>query len=88
MTLRIEKESGPLGTTIRLIGRMQAEHILELKSQIEQSGPAVTLNFEQMSLVDFEAIHFLAECQAGGVKIVGSSQYVRDWLESESDLGG
>ena len=87
MTLKIEKESGPLGTTIRLIGRMQAEHILELKSQIEQSKPEVTLNLEQMSLVDFEAIHFLAACQTGEVKIVGASQYVRDWIESEPDFG-
>jgi hypothetical protein len=87
MTLKIEKALGPSGITIRLIGRMQTEHLQELKSQIELSGPTITLDLEEMSLVDVEAVRFLAECQAHGVNIVNCSPYVRDWINSEADSG-
>lgn len=40
MTLRIEKYVDQNGTTIRLIGRMQAEHVCEVKNQIEQRAGA------------------------------------------------
>jgi hypothetical protein len=38
MTLRIESVSDEHCTTIRLIGRMQAQHVEELKAQIGASG--------------------------------------------------
>jgi len=37
MTLKIDKYSDGNGTTIRLIGRMQAEHLQELEKQIRES---------------------------------------------------
>ena len=42
MTLKIEKYSDGNSTTIRLIGRMQAEHLEELEKQIRESEPAIT----------------------------------------------
>jgi ABC-type transporter Mla MlaB component len=87
MTLKIENESTPSGTTIRLIGRMQIEHLPELKTQIERSGPMVTLDLEEMSLVDVEAVRFLGECQARGMQIVRCSPYIREWIEREADTG-
>jgi hypothetical protein len=85
MTLKIEKVSDASGTTLRLIGRMQIEHLQELKTQIELGGPNVSLDVEEMSLVDVEAVRFLGECQAQGVKIIGCAPYIRDWIESEAD---
>ena len=37
MTLKIEKYSDGDGTTLRLIGRMRAEHLPELEKQIRES---------------------------------------------------
>jgi len=47
MTLKIEKYTDGDRTTIRLIGRMQAEHLEELGKQIRESGPAITLDLEE-----------------------------------------
>lgn len=85
MTLKIERVSHPSGTTIRLIGRMQIEHLQELEAQLELSRPKVTLDLEQMSLVDVEAIRFLGKCEALGIEIARCSQYIRDWIDSEVD---
>ncbi len=85
MTLRIETVSGSSGITIRLIGRIQTEHLQELKSQIDLSGPTITLDLEELSLIDVEAVRFLGECKAHGVNIVNCSPYVIDWINSEID---
>ena len=41
MTLKIEKYADGDSTTIRLIGRMQTEHLEELEKQIRESGPVL-----------------------------------------------
>jgi len=56
MTLRIESVSDEHGTTIRLIGRMQAQHVEELRAQIGASGARVVLDLEDLSLVDIDAV--------------------------------
>ena len=83
MTLRIESVSDEHGTTIRLIGRMQAQHVEELKAQIGASGPRVVLDLEELSLVDVDAVRFLSTCQAGGVSIVHCPPYINDWIAKE-----
>jgi hypothetical protein len=83
MTLKIENVLDDAGTTIRLIGRMKEEHIEHLKEQIRRSGQNVTLDLEELALVDVDAIRFFAACEAEGIRIVGSSVYIRDWIDNE-----
>src|SRR6202049_4614485 len=59
MTLKIEKCSDGNSTTIRLIGRMRAEYLEELEKQIRESGPAITLDLDEVTLVDVEIVRFL-----------------------------
>ena len=61
MTLRIEKRADGDSTTIRLIGRMRAEHLEELEKQIRDSGQAITLDLEEVTLVDVEIVRFLGK---------------------------
>ena len=83
MTLRIEAVTDEHGTTIRLIGRMQAQHVEELKAQIGASGPRVVLDLKELSLVDVDAVRFLGTCQAGGISIVLCPPYINDWIAKE-----
>jgi anti-anti-sigma regulatory factor len=85
MTLKMETYSDEYSTTIRLIGRMRAEHLAELEKQIGESGPKVALDLEEVSLVDVEAVHFLGTCQARGVTLLNCSPYIRDWIDRERD---
>jgi anti-anti-sigma regulatory factor len=92
MTLKIESISDGTGITIRLIGRMQEEHLDELKAQIEKGRPKIALDLEQLSLVDVKAVRFLAVCETEGIRIVLCSPYIRDWIDKEriwkSEFGG
>jgi anti-anti-sigma regulatory factor len=86
MTLRIESVADEHGTTIRLIGRMQAQHVEELKAQMAQigaSGARVALDLRELSLVDVDAVRFLGTCQAGGISIVHCPPYINDWIAKE-----
>jgi hypothetical protein len=83
VTLRIERDSNGPRTTIRLIGRMQREHIVELKAQIKAGGASVTLDLNEVSLVDLDVIRFLATCQTEGISLVHCSRYICDWIAKE-----
>ena len=85
MTLRIEKRGDGDSTTIRLIGRMQAEHLEELEKQIRESGPALILDLDEVTLVDVEIVRFLGTCEARGVTLLNCSPYISDWIGKERD---
>jgi anti-anti-sigma regulatory factor len=85
MTLKIEKYSDGYSTTIRLIGRMRAEHLPELEKQISESESKIVLDLEELNLVDVEAVRFLGMCEAQGVTLLNCSAYIRDWIGKERD---
>jgi anti-anti-sigma regulatory factor len=83
MTLRIEQSSDRGHTTIRLIGRMQFEHVAVVQKQIEASGPTVTLDLEDVTLVDVQVVRFLGACATRGIEIRNGSPYINDWINRE-----
>jgi anti-anti-sigma regulatory factor len=85
MTLKIEKYSDEYGTRIRLIGRMQAEHLAELETLIKESGSKIVLDLEELNLVDVEAVRFLGSCEVAGITLVNCCPYIRDWIGKERD---
>lgn len=83
MVLRIEKVSdGPL-MILRLSGRLQSEHVDQLRAQIEGSTQRVILNLEEVKLVDRDVVRFLGFCEANGVELDQCSPYIRDWIDRE-----
>src|SRR5579864_8295945 len=86
MTLKIEKYTDGDRTTIRLIGRMRAEHLEELGKQIREIGPAITLDLEEVTLVDVEIVRFLGICEARGASLLNCSPYIRDWISKERKI--
>jgi anti-anti-sigma regulatory factor len=85
MTLKIEKYSDEYNTTIRLIGRMSAEHVPELEKEIGESESKIVLDLEELNLVDVEVVRFLGTCEAQGVKLLNCPPYIRDWIGKERD---
>ena len=83
MTLKIEKHWDVHRTTIRLIGRMQAEHLEGLEKLIGESGPAISLDLDEVALVDVESVRFLGDCEAQGATLLNCSPYIRDWIGKE-----
>ena len=89
MTLKIERLAGEHGTTLKLIGRIRAEHLAELRGQIATSAPSV-LELREVTLVDAEAVRFLSACETDGIQLQHCSAYIREWIvrERESIIKG
>ena len=85
MTLKIEKTLGEHGTTIKLIGRIRAEHLDELRRQIAASAPSIVLDLEEVELVDAEVVRFLSACETEGIRLLNCSAYIREWIVRERD---
>jgi len=83
VTFKIEKHRVRHSTTIRLIGRMRADHLSELEKQISESESKIVLDLEELNLVDVEAVRFLGMCETQGVTLLNCSPYIRDWIGKE-----
>jgi anti-anti-sigma regulatory factor len=88
MVLRIEKVSDGPPMILRLSGRLQSEHVDQLKAQIEGSTHRVILDLEEVKLVDRNVVCFLGLCEATGVELSQCSPYIRDWIDRERATQG
>jgi hypothetical protein len=83
MTLKIERIADKRKKRIRLSGQVRAEHIDQLKAEIERAGLQVALDLEEVDLVDIEGIRFLNACVAEGISVLHCSPYIREWMFRE-----
>ena len=84
MTLRIETLAGEHGTTLKLIGRIRAEHLAELRGQIAASAPS-GLELREVTIVDAEVVRFLSACESEGIHLQHCSAYIREWIVRERE---
>jgi hypothetical protein len=69
-----------------LSGRIEAEDIDELRRLFELEGADgfIALDLKDVTLVDRDAVKFLADCEAGSIKLENCPPYVREWIGRES----
>jgi hypothetical protein len=83
--LRIERQSkGRSSTNLKLSGRMQADGLSELLAEIEECNP-VSLDLEEVTLLDRDSVRFLIRCESEGVELVNCPLYVQEWITREQD---
>ena len=83
MVIRIERGSRGRLTILRLSGRLQLEHVEQLKAEIEGSTARVVLDLEEVKLVDRDTVCFLADCEANGIELSQCSPFIREWIARE-----
>jgi hypothetical protein len=68
-----------------LSGRIEAEDIDELREllELEGAGSHIALDLKDVTLVDRDAIKYLADCEADGTKLENCPPYVREWVGRE-----
>jgi len=88
MTLRIESTANDSETIFTLIGRITSRDVQQLKAEIAEAQPRVTLDLEQVSLIDLDAAHFFAEAEREGIHLRNLPSYVRAWIILEKARAG
>ena len=88
MVMRIERVPRGQLMILRLSGRLQSEHVEQLKAEIEGNTGRVVLDLEEVKLVDPDTVCYLAECEANGIELSQCSAFIRDWIARERACGG
>ena len=83
MTLKIEGFFRKRGTRIHLSGELRSEQLDNVRAEIKRGGPPVTLDLDEVNLVDIDAVRFLNACEAQDVEVVNCSPYIREWMSQE-----
>jgi len=66
-----------------LSGHMMAEEVAELKALFAADFRTIVLDLQEVRLADRDAVKFLKDCEARGVKLENCPEYVREWMERE-----
>jgi anti-anti-sigma regulatory factor len=86
MFLRIERLVGEKDITIlRLSGRIEAEHMDTLRELLKQEKGRLAIDLREVTLINREAITFLALTEADGVELRNCADYIREWITKERD---
>jgi hypothetical protein len=85
MTLRIERSARQRFTVFTLTGRMEAEHVVELKELFDSDYRNIILDLRELRLADRDAVKFLRSCERDGMNLENCPAYVRGWMDRESD---
>jgi hypothetical protein len=82
--MRISRSPGRT-VVFSLSGRIEAEDTAELKRllSIEPVGQDVAFDLQEITLVDREAVKFLARCEEQSIKLENCPAYIREWIERE-----
>src|SRR5258705_13961612 len=85
MTLRIEKSTRQRFTVFTLSGRMEAAHVPELKDFFDRDYQNIILDLRDLRLADRDAVRFLRDCEADGLKLDNCPAYIREWMNREKN---
>lgn len=83
--LRVQRSMEDGVVHLTLSGRIDDEHLADLRRLIEGEDPqpGLILDLEEVDLVDQDAVRFLARCEAAGVTLERCPAYVREWITRE-----
>jgi hypothetical protein len=85
--LKIRRSEDKGSVIFALSGRIEEKHVSELQKLFEAEAEVgdITLELEELRLVDRGAVRYLAACEARGIKLENCPSYIREWIETGSD---
>jgi anti-anti-sigma regulatory factor len=83
--LKIERSAHSKFVIFTLSGRIEMEDVAELQRLFEAEDHNVIMNLKEVTLVDRDAVRFLARCEADSIKLEDCPAYIREWILRERD---
>jgi hypothetical protein len=84
--LRIQRAGETMSAVFELSGDIEERHVSELQNLLDGAiiAPGTTLDLKDVRLVDREAVKFLGDCKARGVKLENCRRYILEWIQARS----
>jgi anti-anti-sigma regulatory factor len=84
MAFRIERlVAGDDLVVLRVSGRIHAKHVDTLRELLGREAGTVVVDLREVTLIDREAVSFLALSEAKGVELRNCAAYIREWVDRE-----
>jgi len=82
--LRIERSANGQ-VVFTLSGRMQTDDIDQVQQLliVETPGQQLMFDLRDVTLVNQDAVTFLADCEAKGIKLESCPLHIRNWINQE-----
>ena len=66
-------------------GRIQSDDLVELQKLLclEEPGRTIGLDLQDITVVDRDAVKFLARCESQSIKLENCPAYIRQWIDAE-----
>jgi hypothetical protein len=82
--LRIERSANGQ-VVFTLSGRMQTDDIEQVQQLliVEAPGQQLTFDLRDVTLVNQDAVTFLADCEAKGITLESCPLHIRNWINQE-----
>lgn len=76
------------GVVFTLVGRIEIEHVSELQRLIgqeegEEGDDRIALDLQDVTLIDRDAVKFLAGCEVNRIRLENCPAYIRVWIDRE-----
>jgi hypothetical protein len=82
--LKIQRISEEGGTRFLLSGELRCGQIEKVRIEIAGATGPVTLDLQEVGLIDIDGIRLLNECQTQGTKVKNAAPYIREWMRQET----
>ena len=83
MALRVERLVTEELVVLRVSGRIDTEGIETLGELLKQEDGKVAIDLGQVTLINREAIRFLALSEMNGVELRNCADYISEWIARE-----
>jgi hypothetical protein len=82
MTLRIQRSTEAESVIFTLTGRIEIEDVAELERVIhlEKGDVPIALDLKDLTLINRDAVKFLAHCEANNIRLINCPAYIRKWI--------
>lgn len=80
--LKIQRPSNGI---FSLSGRIELEDVAELQRLfgLESQSDKIALDLQDVTLIDRDAVKFLARCEMNDMKLENCPAYIREWIDAE-----
>ena len=87
--LRIQRSSNDR-VVFSLSGRIEIDDVAELQRlfSLEAVGQEIALDLRDVTIVDREAVKFLARCEVERIELENCPAYIREWIDAERGRSG
>ena len=86
VTCKIHRQAIREGRVVlRVSGRLAGDNVDTLRTLMEQERSVVTLDLEDVRLVDGDAVKLLAIHESNGLRLDNCPLYIREWIRRESE---